>query len=154
MRVPAIIIVFGTATIGCLAIAHQVTAQARPPSVLPYPDWTPGDVRTTDATEACTVRTSTVRHVTGSMKRRVGALYRVEEGGAFVYDHLVPLSLGGSNSEKNLWPEPRGKSKLKDRCENRARSMVCSRGTLTLAEAQAGFSKNYIDFCKSIGVEQ
>lgn len=123
--------------------------------ILPWRAWTPGDVRSTDKAEICSTGTAEIRKsLTSRTKRSVGRRYRVAKGGAFVYDHLVPLGIGGANTEANLWPEPRGQAKSKDVCENRARAWVCSRGTLTLEEAQRGFATNFVAFCASIGVTQ
>ena len=47
------------------------------------------------------------RNVSQSMRDRVYDKYEipVEKRSEFTIDHLVPLSLGGSNSIKNLWPQ-------------------------------------------------
>ena len=50
-------------------------------------------------------------------------------------DHLIPLELGGSNSPKNLWPQPHSQSFRKDALENNLHSKVCS-GALSLTSAQ------------------
>ena len=64
--------------------------------------------------------------------------------GAFEYDHLVPLELGGaSNDPRNLWPEPGTTPNPKDTLENRLNSLVCA-GRLRLATAQREIASNWI----------
>ena len=50
---------------------------------------------------------STVRDVPIAVKRQMYASYGITRWvtGEYEVDHLIPLSLGGSNSTKNLWPE-------------------------------------------------
>lgn len=124
--------------------------------IRPWQAWTPGAVRRATKEEICSTGTAEIRKsLRSSTKRAVGRRYRVAKGGAFVYDHLVPLGVGGAPDDpNNLWPEPRGQAKTKDVCENRARAMVCSRQTLTLEEAQKGFATDFVKFCESIGVPQ
>lgn len=73
-----------------------------------------------------------------------GLSYAVHD--SYEVDHLIPLELGGSNSIRNLWPEPQGGSSLgypsKDRLENRLHQLVCS-GSLSLAVAQHAIAANW-----------
>lgn len=43
-------------------------------------------------------------------------------------DHLVPLSLGGSNDVRNLWPQVGGVPNAKDAVERSLLAAVCQRG--------------------------
>jgi hypothetical protein len=54
-------------------------------------------------------------------------------------DHRVPLEIGGAPRDpRNLWPEPIGAARQKDRLENAIHRDLCS-GRLSLAKAQAIF---------------
>lgn len=47
------------------------------------------------------------RNVSSALKSQVYDLYKIKEDerNQYTIDHLVPLSLGGSNSIYNLWPQ-------------------------------------------------
>lgn len=73
-------------------------------------------------------------------------------------DHLVPLSLGGSNDSTNLWPEasdiPNGGFRnTKDGVEDRVHAAVCRAGsTLALDAAQAAFAHDWTTALAVLGV--
>jgi hypothetical protein len=63
--------------------------------------------------------------------------------GAYEYDHLVPLELGGAvNDPRNLWPEPGASPNPKDAVENGLRRQVCD-GELTLIRAQRAIAADW-----------
>jgi tRNA(Glu) U13 pseudouridine synthase TruD len=70
------------------------------------------------------------------------------QAGDYEVDLLISLELGGSNSIKNLWPESYRTSpwnaRVKDRLENKLRSLVCS-GELDLKTAQQAIASNWIE---------
>ena len=66
-------------------------------------------------------------------------------------DHLISLELGGSNSVRNLWPEPydiHWNAHVKDALENRLHSLVCD-GTVSMETAQKAISTNWINAYKT-----
>jgi len=70
-------------------------------------------------------------------------------------DHLISLEIGGSNDEKNLWPEPyEGEvlnAHVKDQLEKWLHNAACT-GQMSLKDAQKEISTNWVDaFRKHIG---
>jgi len=59
-----------------------------------------------------------------------------------VIDHLVPREIGGADDIRNLWPQPRAESFIKDAIENRARHEVCFEHR-ALAAAQRAFMRDW-----------
>ena len=58
---------------------------------------------------------------------------------------MIPLSLGGNNSNKNLWPEPEKGTKnatSKDGVERGIRTLVCN-GTVPLNVAQRAIANDW-----------
>ncbi len=60
------------------------------------------------------------RNVSRATRIKVSAPYGVSEAQLADYqvDHLIPLALGGSNAEENLWPVPYDQARAKARFEN------------------------------------
>jgi hypothetical protein len=70
-------------------------------------------------------------------------------------DHLISIELGGSNDQKNLWPQPyeglQFNAHVKDRLENWFHAHVCS-GAISLKTAQKEISEDWVAaFKKRIG---
>ncbi len=90
-----------------------------------------------------------VRNVLLAQYGEVYASYGVpypQPSGTYELDHLVPLELGGDNSNRNLWPEPAQPAPgfhQKDQLENYLHEAVCG-GRLALADAQAGIASDWI----------
>jgi hypothetical protein len=62
-------------------------------------------------------------------------------------DHLIPLSLGGSNDPDNLWPQPAQREfgpEAKGKLEATLREMVCTEKTMTLKQAQDVIKKDWV----------
>ncbi len=121
-----------------------------PVSTRPLPDATLTPGATLEVTEAdiCTPGyTEKVRNVPEPVRQRAFDAYRTEYvPRAYELDHLISLELGGSNSLKNLWPEPYGilwNAHVKDALENRLHREVCE-GRLSLGVAQKQISSNWI----------
>ena len=90
------------------ASAQQAQPAATSAPTMPNPKLTPGDtLPVTPADIQVKGYSAKVRNVPGSVKREVYASYGIAHWnkGEYEVDHLIPLSLGGSNSKKNLWPE-------------------------------------------------
>jgi len=74
-------------------------------------------------------------------------------------DHLVPLSLGGSNDSTNLWAEVSdipnaGFRNLKDGIEDRVHDAVCRAGSwITLDAAQAALADDWTTALDVLGVQ-
>ena len=117
---------------------------------VPNPKLTPGDVLPVTAADICVPGyTKKVRDVPAEVKRQAYARYgvRTHEPGEYEVDHLISLSLGGSNSIRNLWPESFRTSPwnayVKDDLENELHRRVCA-GTMNLADAQRAIANNWV----------
>ena len=117
---------------------------------MPNRSLTPGD--TLDVTLADIQEkgySAKVRNVPVSVKREVYASYGIQHWttGEYEIDHLVSLSLGGSNSKKNLWPqsyktEP-WNAHTKDQLEYKLLTLVRS-GKVDLHTAQQEMARDWI----------
>lgn len=132
-----------------LLLVGSSALAADPPS-RPDPDLTPGAVLPVTAAEVCRPGyAKSVRHVDGKTKALVYREYGIEHHRSESYeiDHLISLSLGGSNDIRNLWPESLDtqpwNGRAKDRLEDRLHKLVCE-GALSLDEAQAEIANNWI----------
>lgn len=133
------------------ALAPAIAQQpAGTPPILPDPKLTPGDtldVMLADIQEKG--YSAKVRNVPVSVKREVYASYGIQhwEKGEYEIDHLVSLSLGGSNSKKNLWPQSYLTSPwnahTKDQLEYRLLTLVRS-GKVDLHTAQDEMARDWI----------
>lgn len=107
----------------------------------PIPEVTPGAAfPTVTVASLCKPGYSaTVRNVSDAAKRRVCAAYGITSGcpgPGYEIDHLISLELGGSNDERNLWPQPIAEARVKDKLENRLHRQVCH-GKTRLTDAQS-----------------
>jgi hypothetical protein len=91
-----------------------------------------------------------VRAVPAWLKRQAYAEYGITQykAGDYEVDHLIPLSLGGSNSIRNLWPQSSKTSPwnsyVKDALESKLNKLVCV-GQLVLKTAQTKIVSNWIE---------
>jgi hypothetical protein len=133
--------------------SSQVVAQSdtglRYPFV-PDPARTPGATLDVTAADICMPGYSKrVRDVPTEVKRQVYSSYgvRTHQPGEYEIDHLINLSLGGSNSVRNLWPQSFRTSpwnaRVKDDLEVELHRRVCA-GTLDLAKAQRVIAQNWV----------
>ena len=80
----------------------------QPTPILPNPKLTPGEVFEVTLQDICTPEYSRkVRAVPTHLKKQAYARYGITswEPGDYEIDHLIPLSLGGSSSIRNHWPQ-------------------------------------------------
>ena len=90
-----------------LFLAQALLAQ-QPTPILPDPKLTPGDTFDVTAQDVCVPGyAKKVRAVPHWLKKQAYAEYGITQykPGDYEVDHLIPLSLGGSNSIRNLWPQ-------------------------------------------------
>jgi hypothetical protein len=109
-------------------LAAQVAA------IAPDPTLTPGAARTANIGEVCSTSTRELRHWSRERDDRILAEYGLPIGPhpTVEIDHLIPLCLGGTDDDRNLWPEPRRSiepiwnAERKDELEARMCSLVCA----------------------------
>jgi hypothetical protein len=122
-------------------------------SYMPNPKLTPGTTLKVSKDDLCGSRyKSADRSIPISLKRKVFDLYgiRADNPTPFNVDHLIPVSLGGSNSIENLWPQPLSGEwsyHKKNQLEHRLHKLVC-RGELDLAKAQQEISTDWVSAYK------
>ena len=140
-------------TLAFLFLAHAVLAE-QPTPILPDPKRTPGDTFDVTAQDVCVPGyAKKVRAVPAWLKRQAYAEYGITEykPGDYEVDHLIPLSLGGSNSIRNLWPQSTKTSPwnsyVKDALERKLHKLVCA-GQLDLKTAQREIASDWIEAYK------
>ena len=96
---------------------------------------TPGEICTTKDPDYSTMRYSGKvaycnRNVTNQEKIQIGASYGIKPAdfSKYEFDHLIPLSIGGNNTPKNIWPQPLGEAHEKDKAEFAAYKAISSGG--------------------------
>jgi hypothetical protein len=140
------------AAVTLVALSHSPPPRAAVAAAVARPDHrlTPGEAfPNAAATEVCTPgHSSQVRNVAREQYQQVYSEYHVaypEPAGSYELDHLIPLELGGDNSNANLWPEPASPEPgfhQKDLLENALHQRVCS-GQMTLADAQKAIAGDW-----------
>ena len=91
-----------------LLFLTQAVLAEQPTPILPDRKLTPGDTFDVTAQDVCVPGyAKKVRAVPAWLKRQAYAEYGITEykTGDYEVGHLIPLSLGGSNSIRNLWPQ-------------------------------------------------
>ena len=130
-------------TLSIARIAQAQTRQYRPNSRL-----TPGNALKVTADDLCKPgHTEIEGNISVQLKSQVFDRYGIR-GDLIGYnvDHLIPPELGGSNSLKNLWPQPLAGEwthQMKNRLERRLRKLVCS-GALDLRIAQQEIATDWM----------
>lgn len=116
------------------------------PRVHPDPRLTPGAVASRDPAETCMPGYSRAHRLAYGAPGELGRYERVMRAygvpralwHGYELDHLVPLCLGGADTEANLWPQAWGDARRKDAAEAAACWAVCA-DELGLREAQRRF---------------
>lgn len=131
-----------------LALSLTGMAQAQGRRYRPNPKLTPGHALNATADDLCKPGHAEVEgKISVRVKGQVFDRYGI--GGDLIgynVDHLIPPGLGGSNSLKNLWPQPLAgewTSQMKNRLERRLRKLVCS-GALDLKTSQQEIATDWI----------
>ena len=143
---------FNLFSILLLAFGLAGMAQAQSRHNRPNPRLTPGHALNVTADDLCKPGQADLE---GKISVRVkGQVYdRYGIGGDLIgyhVDHLIPPKLGGSNSLKNLWPQPlvgEWTNQMKNRLERRLRKLVCH-GALDLRIAQQEIATDWIEAYK------
>lgn len=135
-----------------LALSLAGKAQAQDRHYKPSPRLTPGDALDVTADDLCKPRHAEIEgNISVRVKGQVFDRYGIR--GDLIghnVDHLIPPELGGSNSLKNLWPQPLAGEwayQMKNRLERRLRKLVCS-GALDLKSAQQEIATDWIEAYK------
>jgi hypothetical protein len=137
---------------------HNLSSNARctyRAGYFPDPVCTPGQGEQFSLEELCVSGFSAGRRdVSEKEKQQVyddyGVLSRVS--GEYEIDHLIPLSIGGTNDISNLFPQPaipRPGFKEKDVVENRIHKRVCE-GNISLIDAQNGMATNWLQYAPEL----
>ena len=121
---------------------------------------TPGETRPISLEEVCRNPDAQVvsDDIPEATRQKVFAAYGIKSAGPnqFEVDYLITPDLGGTESIRNLWPEPysaRWNARVKDKLEQRLHQLVCS-GKLDLATAQHDIAVDWIGaYKKYVGAE-
>lgn len=133
------------------------TADCQTNGPLPDAECTPGEIfEGVGAERVCqSGYSASVRYVPLSLKKAVFAQYGIQYPvpfGSYEVDHLIPLSLGGSNGIANLWPksaQPFPGFYEKNLTGNYLREEVCA-GKLALSAAQEKIAKDWFLIYRNI----
>ena len=131
-----------------LAISPAAGQDRQPARDLPNPSLTPGAIAS--SMPVCG-STRELRHWSRARDNAILREYGLPAGPHpdFEVDHLVPLALGGSDDDANLWAEPRASiepdwnAERKDKLEWKLRDLACA-GQLDVPEIQREIAADWI----------
>jgi hypothetical protein len=131
-----------------IVVIFQSTVSAEGPK--PRFAITPGETRPITLQEVCDYSKAEVisRDIPLDMQQKVYAAYGIKypQANQFEVDYLITPDLGGTESIRNLWPQPysvRWNAHVKDKLEERLHELVCG-GKLGLATAQHDIAVDWI----------
>ena len=125
---------------------------------LPNPNLTPGASLKLTKEDLCGPNRKEVEgNLPISLKTKVFELYKIRTEATVPHniDHLIPVSLGGSNEIANLWPQPLSGEwnyNKKNELERKLHRMVCQ-GELALDAAQREISTDWVSAYKKYVAE-
>ncbi len=128
-------------------LSHLCVSQSAYPS-LPNSTLTPGATLDVTREELCrSDYTSPADKIPIALKQQTFDRYGISPDAiGYNVDHLIPVSLGGSNSAKNLWPQSLSGEwnyHMKNRLETTLYKMVCKR-SLELEKARQEISTDWV----------
>ena len=135
------------AAVAIAILIFQTTVNAEGPK--PKFSFTPGETRPITLQEVCMNSAEVISHdIPEDKQQQVFAEYGIKSprAGQFEVDYLITPDLGGTESIRNLWPQPysaRWNAKTKDQLEQRLHELVCS-GKLDLTTAQHDIAVDWI----------
>ncbi|HZR25844.1 MAG TPA: hypothetical protein VFA59_19755 [Vicinamibacterales bacterium] len=128
--------------IAAAALALPAIASAQLPNVY----FTPGSAKKVDAKQLCAANFDASKPAADWQKAEALTRYGVRpEGFDGTLEHLIPVSLGGTNDPDNLYPfHAQGEYTLqaKEQLAAKLRELVCD-GKVTLKQAQDAFKKDW-----------
>ena len=111
---------------------------------------TPGEARFITIEEVCSYQRAEVisRDIPDDVRKKVFEAYGIRPAQAdqFEVDYLITPDLGGTESIRNLWPQPysvRWNAHVKDKLEQRLHELVCAH-QLGLETAQRDIAVDWI----------
>lgn len=171
---PAVEVTPPSLAVAPYTVPSRVTGRQRPAcftrahGMLPDPACTPGSVgldpnKPGVRAVVCSVGFQERHRPSGTERAKTAAMaaYHVPAADRprTEYDHLVPLSLGGSNDVTNLWPQVSdlpnaGVRNSKDKVENHVLGAVCGTGQVDLAKAQLAMALDWTGAEKMLGLSR
>ena len=129
--------------------------QTNRPGYMPDSNLTPGDKLDVTRNDICAPGyAARIHDIPTSYKTKVFAAYGLTPQTAYEIDRLISIDLGGANSFKNLWPQPKEgewNSQIKNQLEAELRRRVRN-GSLDLKTAQQEIAKDWVAaFTKYLG---
>jgi hypothetical protein len=96
----------------------------------------PSEIRYPEKIKYChrSVESSLKNRIINEYDRELGFDIKKMNRGDFKIDHFIPLSIGGSNNETNLWPQHKSVFKYSDPLESKAFELL-QRGKIKQVEA-------------------